>query len=187
MFQAPACQRTCSKIFVIAPGLRLISELKPGKFAVLRIGLRRAIFSSYISQSSHRYTVGDMHNNSDQESSLGQEKSKPEVIKLKLDLHARQVTECRQLDGSTPKPAQKWIGCPGAVGQLGALSAWQPPSDERGDGAHCCARTATFGGALPRAADAQSAPSRGTRSGPGFDPGNPGPRGVVAPRSLARV
>jgi transposase len=25
-----------------------------------------------------------------------------------LDLHARQVTECRQLDGSTPKPAQKW-------------------------------------------------------------------------------
>jgi len=112
---------------------------------------------------------------------------KPEVIKLGVDLHARQVTECRQLDGSTPKPAQKWIGCPGAVGQLGALSAWQPPSDERGDGAHCCARTATFGGALPRAADAQSAPSRGTRSGPGFDPGNPGPRGVVAPRSLARV
>jgi hypothetical protein len=24
------------------------------------------------------------------------------------DLHARQVTECRQLGGSTPKPAQKW-------------------------------------------------------------------------------
>jgi hypothetical protein len=42
-----------------------------------------------------------MHDNSDQESSLGQEKSKPEVIKLGLDLHARQVTECRQLDGST--------------------------------------------------------------------------------------
>src|SRR5260221_233367 len=33
---------------------------------------------------------------------------KAEVIKLGLDLHARQVTECRQLDGSTPKPAQKW-------------------------------------------------------------------------------
>src|SRR4029077_12157957 len=38
----------------------------------------------------------------------GEEKSKPEVIKLGLDLHARQVTECRQLDGSTPKPAQQW-------------------------------------------------------------------------------
>src|ERR1700738_3576698 len=38
----------------------------------------------------------------------GEAKAKPEVIKLGLDLHARQVTECRQLDGSTPKPAQKW-------------------------------------------------------------------------------
>ena len=46
------------------------------------------------------YTVGDMQNNTDQESSLGQAKSKPEVIKLGLDLHGRQVTECRQLDGS---------------------------------------------------------------------------------------
>jgi len=27
---------------------------------------------------------------------------------LGLDLHAKQVTECRQLDGSTPKPAQQW-------------------------------------------------------------------------------
>src|SRR5689334_14464905 len=35
-------------------------------------------------------------------------KAKPQVIKLGLDLHARQVTECRQLDGSTPKPPQKW-------------------------------------------------------------------------------
>jgi hypothetical protein len=25
-----------------------------------------------------------------------------------LDVHGRQVTECRQLDGSTPKPARKW-------------------------------------------------------------------------------
>src|ERR1700746_618026 len=38
----------------------------------------------------------------------GEAKAKPEVIKLGLDLHARQVTECRQLDGSTLKPAQKW-------------------------------------------------------------------------------
>jgi tetratricopeptide (TPR) repeat protein len=37
-------------------------------------------------------------------SSDGEAKAKPEVIKLGLDLHARQVTEC----GSTPKPAQKW-------------------------------------------------------------------------------
>ena len=35
------------------------------------------------------------------------DKWKPEVIKLGLDLHARQVTECRQLDGSTPKPVQQ--------------------------------------------------------------------------------
>jgi transposase len=38
----------------------------------------------------------------------GAANAKPEVIKLGLDLHARQVTECRQLDASTPKPAQKW-------------------------------------------------------------------------------
>ena len=37
----------------------------------------------------------------------GEAKAKPEVIKLGLDMHARQVTDCRQLDGSTPKPAQK--------------------------------------------------------------------------------
>jgi hypothetical protein len=38
----------------------------------------------------------------------GEAKAKPEVIKLGLDLHARQVTESRQLDGSTPKPGQRW-------------------------------------------------------------------------------
>jgi transposase len=38
----------------------------------------------------------------------GGTKAKPKTIKLGLDLHARQVTECRQLDASTPKPAQKW-------------------------------------------------------------------------------
>jgi len=38
----------------------------------------------------------------------GEAKAKPEVIKLGLDLHVRQVTECRQLDGSTPKPARQW-------------------------------------------------------------------------------
>jgi hypothetical protein len=30
----------------------------------------------------------------------GEAKAKPEVIKLSLDLHAQQVTECRQLGGS---------------------------------------------------------------------------------------
>jgi transposase len=49
-----------------------------------------------------------MQNNTEHENSLGRAKAKPEVIKLGFDLHARQVTECRQLDGSTPKPAQKW-------------------------------------------------------------------------------
>ena len=30
------------------------------------------------------------------------------VIKFGLDLHMRQVTECRPLDGSTAKPALQW-------------------------------------------------------------------------------
>jgi transposase len=49
-----------------------------------------------------------MQNNNDNQAIDGEAKTKPEVIKMGLDLHARQVTECRQLDGSTPKPAQKW-------------------------------------------------------------------------------
>jgi hypothetical protein len=49
-----------------------------------------------------------MLKNIDNQTIDGEEKSKPEVIKLGLDLHARQVTECRQLNGSTPKPAQQW-------------------------------------------------------------------------------
>ena len=59
-------------------------------------------------QSVSRNTVGYMLINIDNQTTDGEEKSKPEVIKLGLDLHARQVTECRQLDGSTPKPAQQW-------------------------------------------------------------------------------
>ena len=55
-----------------------------------------------------RNTVGYMLKNIDNQATNGEEKSKLEVIKLGLDLHARQVTECRQLDGSTPKPAQQW-------------------------------------------------------------------------------
>jgi transposase len=49
-----------------------------------------------------------MQTNDGKEGSVGRAKAKPEVIKIGLDLHARQVTECRQLDGLTPKPAQKW-------------------------------------------------------------------------------
>ena len=49
-----------------------------------------------------------MLNNTDNQTTDGEEKSETEVIELGLDLHARQVTECRQLDGSTPKPAQQW-------------------------------------------------------------------------------
>jgi transposase len=50
----------------------------------------------------------------------GAAKAKPAIIKLGLDLHARQVTECRQLDGSTPKPAQKW----GPDKLLDQVEAW---------------------------------------------------------------
>jgi hypothetical protein len=42
-----------------------------------------------------------MKNNNDKQDREGEAKAKPEVIKLGLDLHGRQVTECRQLDGST--------------------------------------------------------------------------------------
>jgi len=54
------------------------------------------------------YIVGSMKNNNENQANGGEAKAKPEMIKLGLDLHARQVTECRQLDGSTPKPAQQW-------------------------------------------------------------------------------
>src|SRR3954452_13794244 len=47
-------------------------------------------------------------------------KAKPQVIKLGMELHARHVTECRQLDGSTPKPAQKW----GPDKLLDQVEAW---------------------------------------------------------------
>src|ERR1700747_1361101 len=49
-----------------------------------------------------------MLKNIDNQATNGEEESKPEVIKWGVNLHARQVTECRQLDGSTPKPAQQW-------------------------------------------------------------------------------
>ena len=42
------------------------------------------------------------------QSTAGAAQAKPEVIKLGLDLHARQVTACAQWDHSTPKPPQQW-------------------------------------------------------------------------------
>ena len=49
-----------------------------------------------------------MQHNVDSQTKAGAAQAKPEVIKLGLDLHARQVMEYRQLDGSTPKPPQQW-------------------------------------------------------------------------------
>jgi hypothetical protein len=55
-------------------------------------------------QAVQRFTVGFIHNKKDRQTKGSEAKTKPEVIKLSLDLHARQVTECRQLDDNTPKP-----------------------------------------------------------------------------------
>ena len=59
-------------------------------------------------QAVERFTVGFMHNKNDRQTKGSEAKAKPEVIKLGLDLHARRVTECRQLDGSKPKAGQRW-------------------------------------------------------------------------------
>ena len=61
-----------------------------------------------------------MQHNTDSQAKAGAAKTKPQIIQLGLDLHARQVTECRQLDGSTPKPAQQWD--PGKL--LDQVEAW---------------------------------------------------------------
>src|SRR5689334_25367257 len=57
----------------------------------------------------------------------GAAKAKPQVIKLGLDLHARQVTECRQLDGSTPKPARA-MGPREVVGSSRGVGPGRHPS-----------------------------------------------------------
>ena len=49
-----------------------------------------------------------MEANLNSQPTAGAAQSKPKVIKLGLDLHARQVMECCQLDDSTPKPPQRW-------------------------------------------------------------------------------
>jgi hypothetical protein len=191
-----------------------------------------------------------MQNSTDQQASDGEAKAKPQVIKLGLDLHARQVTECRQLDGSTPKPAQQWepsklldqveawvkagiqvYSCyeAGACGywyhrelvKRGAVNfvvAPRPLPNQRTrhqktDRLDARAlldslesylrgnreamsivavrepgvRTTTLGGALPRAVNAQSTPGRGAGPVARPEPGHPGPRGLVAARSLGAV
>jgi hypothetical protein len=64
----------------------------------------------------------------------GEAKAKPEVIKLGLDLHVRQVTECRQLDGSTPKPARQRapIAQPGIGKAAAKIERRQSQSDGSG-------------------------------------------------------
>jgi hypothetical protein len=69
-------------------------------------------------------------NNQRKQAIEGEAKAKPKVIKLSLDLHVRQVIECRQLDGSTPKPAQQWD--PWKL--LDQVKDWVPPYPP-GDGA----------------------------------------------------
>ncbi|MBW0000570.1 MAG: hypothetical protein JO015_15845 [Verrucomicrobia bacterium] len=49
-----------------------------------------------------------MEDNLNCQPTAGAAQTKPKMIKLGLDLHARQVMECRQLDDSTPKPPQRW-------------------------------------------------------------------------------
>jgi hypothetical protein len=49
-----------------------------------------------------------MLRNIDNQTIDGEEKIQAGSDQIGLDLHARQVTECRQLDGSTRKPAQQW-------------------------------------------------------------------------------
>ena len=68
-------------------------------------------------------------NDNRNEATDGEAKAKPEVIKLGLDLHARQVTECRQLDGSTPKPPQRWESY--LRGNRDAMSIVAVPSPEQ--------------------------------------------------------
>jgi hypothetical protein len=180
----------------------------------------------------------------------GAANAKPEVIKLGLDLHARQVTECRQLDASTPKPAQKWdpwqllaqveawvkagikvYSCyeAGACGywyhrelvKCGAVNfvvAPRPLEDHRRrhqktDRLDARAlldqldsylrgnrqamslvavrepgtRTATRGGAPPRAVDAPPAPGRSPGPRAGLNPGPRAPDGLVAAAGLGGV
>src|ERR1700686_478030 len=99
----------------------------------------------------------------------GEEKSKPEVIKLGLDLHARQVTECRQLDGSTPKPAQNNLESY-LRGNRDAMSIVAVPSPEQEQ------RRSVVRHREQLVRNRRRAEARGRAPAP--DPGNPGPRGL---------
>ena len=60
------------------------------------------------SKRVERYTVGFMHNKNDSQTKGSEAKAKPEIIKVRFGHSRAAVTECRQLDGSTPKPGQRW-------------------------------------------------------------------------------
>jgi len=60
------------------------------------------------SKRVERYTVGFMHNKKDRQTKGSEAKAKPEIIKVRFGHSRAAVTECRQLDGSTPKPGQRW-------------------------------------------------------------------------------
>ena len=61
-------------------------------------------------QSVSRNTVGYMLINIDNQTTDGEEKSKPEVIKLELDLHARQVGTGKNLGILTEIPPLWFAG-----------------------------------------------------------------------------
>ena len=117
-------------------------------------------------------------NNKHNQASDGEVKAKPEVNKLGLDLHARQVTECRQLDGSTPKPAQNNLESY-LRGNRDAMSIVAVPSPEQEQ------RRSVVRHREQLVRNRRRAEARGRAPAP--DPGNPGPRGLVASSGLEGV
>jgi hypothetical protein len=117
-------------------------------------------------------------NNKHNQASDGEAKAKPELNKLGLDLQARQVTECRQLDGSTPKPAQNNLESY-LRGNRDAMSIVAVPSPEQEQ------RRSVVRHREQLVRNRRRAETRGRAPAP--DPGNPGPRGLVASSGLEGV
>ena len=104
-------------------------------------------------------------NNKHNQASDGEAKAKPELNKLGLDLQARQVTECRQLDGSTPKPAQNNLESY-LRGNRDAMSIVAVPSPEQEQ------RRSVVRHREQLVRNRRRAEARGRAPAP--DPGNPG-------------
>jgi len=117
-------------------------------------------------------------NNKHNQASDGEAKAKPELNKLGLDLQARQVTECRQLDGSTPKPAQNNLESY-LRGNRDAMSIVAVLSHEQEQ------RRSVVRHHEQLVRNRRRAETRGRALAP--DPGNPGPRGLVASSGLEGV